>query len=674
MVPTSGRVTITGTVTNTSDETWIDVKVYPVLPNGSLPMTTTAELEAAALAPPDLVIGERYLPISDDLGDLPPGGVAPYALRVPRSQLPDTEGVHWLGVHALGGSAEGRDAFSDGRARTFLPRVRGKKQVPTALVMQLRNRVQHASDGRVDRIDQWATTLGPEGRLHLLAEMGAAAGDRPVTWLVDPAVIGAVTDLVAGNPERLPPPTDQEGEPEGEEAEPSGSPSPTDGLSSPPVLADPVTGEPVDPSDPVTLAQLAVTGQDWLARLRTALSGKELLALPYGDVDASAASHLDPQTVVDAQTLSATEMAGLGLPAAPALASPSGYLHPDAIDSASPDTTLLVTSDAVSEVLGNRPGGPTSVVDVDGHEVVLSSAGAVAGGPGPDDRIAPVAFRQRILAEAAVRALGDREPLVVTIPTPWVTSEGSDFFSGLDADFVDLAPLSQVAADADERPLSSEDLAYPVFQQKFELDAANFTELDELVTTGSTLQQVLAEGPDVESEVRREAYAGVSYWQRPRAGEARASLARSAGWIRSTLGRITIDSPVSVTLSSATGQFPARLHNGLDRPVVVRVGAEATGGLTLELPDEVALAPGETTRLRLSATAAQGGSHTVRLFVSTVDGTPTGAATELPIRSNQVSQIIWIVIVAGGGLLFGAIGVRLFRRLRGARGRPPEAA
>ena len=99
----------------------------------------------------------------------------------------------------------------------------------------------------------------------------------------------------------------------------------------------------------------------------------------------------------------------------------------------------------------------------------------------------------------------------------------------------------------------------------------------------------------------------------------------------------------------------------------VQVGAAPSSGLTVDVPDPVELGPGESRRLRLSATTEGVGTHTVRLFVTATDGTPLGSATALPIRSNQVSQIIWIVMVAGGGLLFGAIALRLVRRVRAAR-------
>ena len=331
-------------------------------------------------------------------------------------------------------------------------------------------------------------------------------------------------------------------------------------------LTPPSTDEALsDPGDPAVLAAVAAEGQAWLARLQTALAGQEVLALPYGDVDASAASHLDSLALVDAQTLAATVLAGLGQTSAPVLASPSGYLRPDAVTNASPDTTLLVTSDAVGVE------APT-VADVGGRKVVLSSATAVDGGPGPDDRLATVALRQRVLAEAAVRALDEgREPLVVTLPTDWSTADPAGFFSGLDVDFVDLTSLSDVASNPAE-PV--DELAYPAFQQDFELDAANFAAAEDLIDAGATLQQILPDNPDLAGHVEREAYAGVSYWQRPRLNEARASAVRSRAWIEAMLGRVTIDGPVSVTLSSDSGQFPASLRNGLDEPVVVRVAAD----------------------------------------------------------------------------------------------------
>jgi hypothetical protein len=44
----------------------------------------------------------------------------------------------------------------------------------------------------------------------------------------------------------------------------------------------------------------------------------------------------------------------------------------------------------------------------------------------------------------------------------------------------------------------------------------------------------------------------------------------------------------------------------------------------------------------------------------------------LPIRSAQVSNVIWVIMGAGVLLLFGAILVRLVRRIRGRNDEPAE--
>ena len=54
-----------------------------------------------------------------------------------------------------------------------------------------------------------------------------------------------------------------------------------------------------------------------------------------------------------------------------------------------------------------------------------------------------------------------------------------------------------------------------------------------------------------------------------------------------------------------------------------------------------------------------------------VDGTPLGSSVEVPIRSGQVSEVIWVIIGAGVGILFLAIGLRLVRRIRAERAEPP---
>jgi len=69
----------------------------------------------------------------------------------------------------------------------------------------------------------------------------------------------------------------------------------------------------------------------------------------------------------------------------------------------------------------------------------------------------------------------------------------------------------------------------------------------------------------------------------------------------------------------------------------------------------------------LTARTDENGIHDVELLVADKRGTPLGGSTDLTIRSAQVSNVIWLFVGIGCALLFGAIAVRLFRRVRNAR-------
>ena len=138
-----------------------------------------------------------------------PGRGAAYSIRIPRDLLPvTTPGVYWFGVHALGAS-EGTpdDLVADGRARTFLPYVpRGRDgiggKVDAAIVVPLRYRIRHLGNGQLARPVAWETAFEPTGELGGPLAFGSGSAGRPVTWLIDPAVLDAARRLRRGNPVR----------------------------------------------------------------------------------------------------------------------------------------------------------------------------------------------------------------------------------------------------------------------------------------------------------------------------------------------------------------------------------------------------------------------------------------------------------------------------------------
>jgi hypothetical protein len=413
--------------------------------------------------------------------------------------------------------------------------------------------------------------------------------------------------------------------------------------------------------DPAQLAA-AASGTAWLERLHEALAGQDVLALPYGDVDVAAASARDPLLYRRARQRSGTELAPWGIPMSPGVSAPRGYLDEEAIR-ATPRRAAILVGD---QMLPGDDDGAPAVIRTAGRRVVVASSGAATGGPGPDDPLGPVALRQRILAEAAIRELSpDHPPLVVVLPSYWTPGSATGFFEGLDQDWIHLTSVADIASGP-ARDVDPDSLAYPRGQQDLELPGTNFSSARRLMRAGETLQNVLTDNTTVADTVEGQAMASTSFGHRVTPASARAATDRSRSWIEQQLGSIEIDAPPAVTLSSRSGRFAATLTNGLDEPVTVRIRALTDEPDAIRGPEKVEIGPGGRTTVLLNASFSTLGVHNVTLYVTDSDNRPLGSSDQVPIRSAQVSQVIWLFLGTGVALLFGAIAVRLVRRVRTA--------
>ena len=237
-VPRKGVITLSGRVTNSSDDEWQGVNVAPFV--SSAPLTSRDALAEAVATTEDVAVGDRVIDarFNATLGDLGPGGTASFRLRLPVSALgaSPAPGVYWIGVHALGTSPDGRDDVADGRARTFIPMlspaVARRSSVPVSVMLQLRERVRRDPAGRLNGPSRWVGLTGEEGRLTRLAAFAASAGTKPLSWVMDAAVLDALADFAAGNPslslgskEPLSTPGASPSASGGEQASPSPTPS-----------------------------------------------------------------------------------------------------------------------------------------------------------------------------------------------------------------------------------------------------------------------------------------------------------------------------------------------------------------------------------------------------------------------------------------------------------------
>jgi hypothetical protein len=652
--PTKGTVTVSGVVTNDDTVTWQDINVYATI--NSDPLTTETELAEANLSSADQSWGDRITTYNDfvTIPELAPGASYNYVLTIPRTDLFDSShstavtlpGIYRFGVQALGSSPEGHDLVSDGRARTFLPLVDkqpgqqpGQQPESAALVVPIRQRVLRHSDGTLVDPDKWAASVAPGGRLDELLDFGE---DHPVSWLVDPAVVDAVEQLAAGDPPR--------------------SIAPTDGTK---------PGQTDQPSDSPTVAhRTAVAGDDdqgaigaaqaWLDRLKTALSSSEVFTVPYGDLDLAAAATHDPGLYTVARQRSAAVMSALGIDdAKPADAPINGYLPASGFALGS-DEPVFLSDQAIS-------GDVPSVGLFAGHTIYTTSSAVAAGGPPPGDRLAPVAVRQELLAQAALRrATG--EPVVAVLPADWTpgTTDAGGFFDGLDQRWLQLSPVGTATAASPPEELTAGRLHYPAAEREQELPGAAFSAVDGLRQAGTTLQAVLSHNDEVATVVLDDALTSASYTARGGAGGAAAIRSREE--IDTLLHQITVEAPKSVTMSSATGRFAATVVNGLDQDVTVKLRPVTDSGITLSTPKRLDVPAKGRAGVLLSASAHTNGVHTVTLQLTDSTGRDLGSDASLPIRTAQVSMIIWVFIAAGLALLFAAIVIRLVRRLRrGAR-------
>jgi hypothetical protein len=264
---------------------------------------------------------------------------------------------------------------------------------------------------------------------------------------------------------------------------------------------------------------------------------------------------------------------------------------------------------------------------------------------------------------------GDSRPLVVTLPATWRPGTAPGFFSGLDLPWLHLTDVGTVRSEP-AVPVPADRLSYPDAQADLELDAGRFAAADALVRSGDMLQNLLTQNDTVGAEIRDEAYTDLSYASRVHARATRTSASLSRTWVDDRLRSVRIDAPRAVILSSGSGRFAASVMNPLDEPVSVRIKAVADPPLRVSVPRQaVELGPRSRTTVLLDAASSAVGIRDVTLVLTDLDGAPLGSSDGLPIRSNRVSNVIWLIIGTGVALLFLAIVVRLVRRVRTARRR-----
>ncbi|MGH3354693.1 MAG: DUF6049 family protein, partial [Nocardioidaceae bacterium] len=244
-------VQVTGTVLNTSQDTWGDVQVGMLA--SPVPFTSEEEISAAAGTDPDAFTGSRVLATGtfDDIGDLAPGQSRSYSYTVPFGQLEliGSEGAYWIGTEVRAFDGEGLRG-SVARTLTFMPLLDQPKALPKVDMAVLWPMLAPVPwTGREYLDDSLSEQFAEGGRLQTLAEVGADARGVPLTWVVDPAVLDAARRM-------------------------------SDGYT--------LRGR-----DLAAGSEGATSARRWLRFVRSAIGNGVALSVPYGHPDVAALAHTD---------------------------------------------------------------------------------------------------------------------------------------------------------------------------------------------------------------------------------------------------------------------------------------------------------------------------------------------------------------------------------------------
>jgi hypothetical protein len=429
-------------------------------------------------------------------------------------------------------------------------------------------------------------------------------------------------------------------------------------------------------------ARGTAAAQAFLAALRDAVDGADVIALPYADPDVAAQVHAGLSAEIGAAGTLGRQILGdvLGVESPAALAWPVN-------SEADTETLGELTDRGARGVLLRRSALPP-LAEPDytpsaayplrlgaGRRVTALIADDVmsdlleAGGSAPRPAVAV----QRILAELALVTLErPSTPRAMVLVPPRVWSTSGSFLAKL------LVRLGQVPY-AVTRDLSSAIDAEPSQVERpgtttYGLDAQS----DELPSG------FLAAVGTQRGRLRQ--FASILTERSPAADAANSALlrAQSAGWrddsasaedllravarsLDAEWRKLAITSNgQTITLTSRSGSVPITLDNRLGQPVKVRLRAESLR--LVALPDVDlgrALSPGRQT-VAVRAKALSAGVFPVQLSLVGPDGGALPVTAQVTVRSTAYGTVALLVTGGAFGVLCLAAGMRLVRRRRRA--------
>ncbi|GAA1365433.1 hypothetical protein [Streptomyces beijiangensis] len=651
-----GTVTVKGNVKNTAATAVTGVQVGVRMGEGK-PLSGRAGIgEVAGRGKPVSADGEEISGHLDDVGDVAAGKSADFSLAVPVSVLGMSKaGVYEFAVDAQG-TADGADAAGTvGITRTFLPWFPTPSSAEATSVsavwpltatphINAWSMANGDSGEAVFSDDSLADDLGDSGRLDAAVR---AADDLPVTWVVDPELLAEASAM-------------------------------SDGYR--------VASSPDDSGQQAVQDNTAGSGRSaassWLKRLKSAVSGGDVVSLAYGDPDLASVAHhgsgVDGLTALVKQAGSdgaAQVASALGVTPEAEVAWPADEVVDTGIVRLvkSLGGSAVVTSSA--QVSGTAPVQATSagttalVADSTLGDVLSADSGQAV-------------IQQRVLAETLAVTLAspsDRAGLFVVPPrqvsADAVKALGAALGAAQDAGWVKGVTLDQLRtempAPAGQATVPAVS-AYPASEAADEISAAQLQSVVDQKGRLTTLLPLLTAPDRVEQQTRAAMASGLSTAWRADQTKGDAYREGLADSITASLGAVHLVQKSKVTLSGDSGKLQVSVDNGLQQKAQGLVLGLTAQAPMLEIGDvpDLSLTAAAVSTVSVPVAARSNGQAQVTAQLYRSD---TGEAWGDPVTFTvEVTSIqtgaLWVV---GGGLVLMLIAVARIawvRRRKATRG------
>jgi hypothetical protein len=639
---TPGRpVQVTGTVLNDTEDVWGDAQVGMLASPD--PLTSGSEISAAGQADPyDDYPGEQVLTTGtfDDIGDIAPGQSRSFSFTVPYDQLElaGTDGVYWVGAELRVTDGEGLRG-SVARSLTFLPQVSEKAPEPVDLAVLWPLTAGVPWNGQEFVNDSLSQQLEPGGRLRTLAELGASAGDRPLTWVLDPAVLEAARVMSDG--------FIQQGRRLARDSDAA--------------------------TDAAALLRL----------LRGPLGNNVALAVPYANPDVAALAHAEIRPGLRRTRRAADRVLdGLGIAHRVLLWPAAGRADYGVVAAGkqfgadlsllSRDTFADPPAASVVDVRADNPNRdnrgrstrPSLVVDREESRLGMRAQ--------PEQ--SPLQWRQQILARTAVRSLfgGPARRSAIAMPSsswwPDAAWRDADLFAGLQVPWLNRVSATTLADLP--HPRYTGELEYAESATKRELGPAMLNKIVKVRRTSRTLNDLLTDSAANRASTDKAfALSSSTAWRDDRSTGQRVAT-DFLQTNRAMIDRIDLEAPNFVTLSSDSGRFPVSITNRLDEPVTVELDVSARDPrMTVAPVEPVTLQRDQRVTVTVITNSRGVGITTLTARMLTQESRPFGENATFQVRTTQIGAVVWIVMAIGGAVLFIAAARRILLRVRGHRRR-----